>query len=628
MDYLLKASAILAICYFGYRWLLQRETFFNSNRLFLLIGQIIALLFPLIVIPIYVEVSPQPFNPLLISNISVNKQIIAKTISIERIFYWIYGLGVLFFFGKFMVHFLSLVKLIKGKSSKKIDGIHYVETEDTLAPFSFFNWVVYNPKTFKNDELQLILNHERVHVKQWHSIDVIFTQLTCIVFWFNPLAWYYKKALQQNLEFIADNYTQSKTDCKQSYQRLLLKASMPTHQLVMANNFYNSLIKKRILMLHTSKSNTLKSWKYALVIPALALFLMSFNTKTVYVTETVSQNEALTKTFTVSANSTDSELKEIESYFSDKAAKIKFTAISRNTDNTIKEVTIRTNHDGGTKFIKRMTVGPDNSETIKPFSVALSENKQDILFQFSEDEMTTVSRDHLTLNENVTRLSSKKILGEDEGLGENPLYIINDKQYQKADFKNRIYHVESITTINKEDGLKRYGEAGKDGVIIFNGKTTFETEEENNNLIAVITKDFSDSDLKSTQARFQKENVTIIFSKIIRNSKNEITGITINYESKVSHGNHFINGDMPINTIQLNLDLESNNLMVGNMSPFPEDANLLILLNDKEITIEEMNALNPTTIQSTNVITDKNQFKKYGAKGKDGVVIITTKNEK
>ncbi|TYB79519.1 M56 family metallopeptidase [Bizionia myxarmorum] len=627
MEYLLKASALIVLFYVSYKWFLQGETFFNSNRWFLFSGLIIGLFLPLLVIPVYMEVAPQNFTPIIISDGSFTEQQIPEGISLTEVLFSIYGAGVLFFFGKFTINMLSLFTLIKRTSPKRSNGIHYVTTEAALAPFSFFNWIVYNPDSFKHEELQLILNHERVHVKQWHSLDVIFSQLFCIIFWFNPIIWFYKKELQQNLEFIADHEAQSETDCKQSYQRLLLKASIPTHQLVMTNNFYNSLIKKRIIMLHKSKSNILNSWKYALVIPALALFLMSFNTETVYVAKTVSLNETLTKSFTVSANTSNSELKEIETYFSDKTAKIKFTAISRNSDQTIKEVTIRTHHDGDTKFIKRMTVEPDNSETIKPFSIRLSEDEKDILFQFSEKETTSVSKDYLTFGEKATRLKSKKVLGEDDGLGENPLYIINGKHYRQQDLNQRKYNIsESIEVINKKDAIKTYGEAGKDGVIIFNGKTTFETKKPENNFIVVITKDLSDSDLNATKKRFLEENVTLNFDKIKRNSDGELIGIRIKYESKVSKGAHSVNGESAIEPIQLKLDVENFNFNVSNMQPISQDAKILILLNDKEISRKEMDAIDPSTIIKTDVIKDNDLLEKYGDKGKNGVILITTGN--
>ncbi|UPS90475.1 hypothetical protein [Bizionia sp. M204] len=133
---------------------------------------------------------------------------------------------------------------------------------------------------------------------------------------------------------------------------------------------------------------------------------------------------------------------------------------------------LKKKHEAGTKYAKRVTVKNDKQETIKPFSLRLTENKQDILFQFSDDEITRVSKDRITFGKTATtQLGTEKVIQEDQGLGENPLYIINGKPYKKEDLKHENYTIsERITAINKTEGLKRYGEAGKDGVIIFEGK--------------------------------------------------------------------------------------------------------------------------------------------------------------
>ncbi|MFD2550252.1 M56 family metallopeptidase [Bizionia sediminis] len=543
MDYLLKASAVLTIFYVCYIWFLQRETFFNSNRWFLLIGQFFAFLLPLLVIPIYVTVAPEVFKASSRSNMPITAASVATLPSIETVLIWIYIAGVVFFFGKFTINILSLSQLVRSQPSKKMAGIYYTETTNTAAPFSFFNNIVYNPHNFSAKELELILNHERVHVRQWHSADVLISQLSCVVLWFNPVSWLYKKAVQQNLEFIADGKTQSKAKCQQSYQRLLLKVSLPTKHQELVNSFNSSLIKKRIYMLQQSKSNTLKSWKYALLIPVLALFLMSFNTQEVYISEATFQAQNSSKKHIVTASTSDADLAKIESDMSNTHVVLKFSDISRNADNTIREIYIKTKHSGGSRYNKRVTVKNDKQKTIKPFSLQLTANKQDILFQFSDDEATLVAKDRITFGkEATTRLGTQKTLSEADGLGENPLYIINGKTYRKETLKHPAHFTtaKSITIINKKEGLKRYGAAGKDGVIIFEGISGFKT------------------------------------------------------------------------------------LDTATTKPHAGEAKPLILLNDEEITREKMDSIDPKTIIKTDVITNAAELEKYGSKAKDGVIIIST----
>lgn len=127
---------------------------------------------------------------------------------------WIYGAGVLFFFIRFTLQFYALSLVLIRNNKQKYKGYSIVESKDDVAPFSFFNWIVYNPDQFDENELRQIITHERVHVRQWHSLDVLFSQLTSIILWFNPFIWMYRKTLEQNLEFIADQGTQNNVDCK------------------------------------------------------------------------------------------------------------------------------------------------------------------------------------------------------------------------------------------------------------------------------------------------------------------------------------------------------------------------------------------------------------------------------
>ena len=198
MEYLLKASAVIALFYLCFYVFLKKETFFQHNRWFLLIGLVIALLFPLIVIPVYITVEPivVPETLMYFENTTPN------LVSLETIFDWtsllpiLYGIGFTVFLIQFIFQFGSLVLLLMKNPKHKDELFTYVIVQNKISPFSFFKWIVYNPHTFEKDELNLILTHEKVHAKQLHSIDILLTQMACVVFWFNPLIWLYRSRLQ------------------------------------------------------------------------------------------------------------------------------------------------------------------------------------------------------------------------------------------------------------------------------------------------------------------------------------------------------------------------------------------------------------------------------------------------
>ena len=254
MEYLLKASAVVTIFYVCYKLFLQRDTFFQSNRWFLLIGLVTSFILPFVIIPIHIEYTPTLLENLTFTETMTPVEVIEEPFNIWNYLFIGYLIGVILFTLRLGSQFASLFSLIKNNKTYKRLDYTYVESCNDTLPFSFFKWLVYNPNQFKKEELTHIISHEKVHIKQHHSIDIILSQLAAIIFWFNPIIWFYKKDLQQNLEFIADYKAQNQTVCKKNYQQLLLKISVPNHHMVLTNNFYNSLIKKRIIMLHKSKS--------------------------------------------------------------------------------------------------------------------------------------------------------------------------------------------------------------------------------------------------------------------------------------------------------------------------------------------------------------------------------------
>ena len=245
----------------------------------LFIGLLTAFLIPFLVIPIYIEYTPIKLPNYIFNGAYTVPLDTGKTpLTLLDYVSIIYFIGVVFFSIRFVIQLISLGSIILQSKRKKHGRYTFVQSSNAVSPFSFFNWIVFNPKTFSESELEQIITHEKIHAKHYHSVDILIAHIACIILWCNPIVWFYNKDLKQNLEFIADEKTQRQFNRK-SYQTILLKTSMPTHQLALTNNFYTSLIKKRIVMLHQSRSKKSNQFKYALVIPLLALFLISCNSE-------------------------------------------------------------------------------------------------------------------------------------------------------------------------------------------------------------------------------------------------------------------------------------------------------------------------------------------------------------
>ena len=127
MEYLLKASAVIFIFYICYKLFLQRETFFKSNRLFLIAGLVTAIIFPFIVIPVYIEYVPVVQN-FIVPNSGVTSTTVEESFNFTQLVYFIYGAGSLFFLIKLSTEFTSLLHIIKKKNNR------YTSIESGIKP--------------------------------------------------------------------------------------------------------------------------------------------------------------------------------------------------------------------------------------------------------------------------------------------------------------------------------------------------------------------------------------------------------------------------------------------------------------------------------------------------------------
>ena len=327
-----KSAVLITLFYFVYKGFLHKETYFKSIRYFLLTGIIAAVILPFIIIPIYVETEfVQPAFEVIESTFIKSTTSSYSTFNWAGIMLFSYFVVAAYFIIRLGIQLLSIGVLIYKNKCVKEGSYYFVEIADEITPFSFFNFIVYNPDRFSKTELDQILAHEKVHANQQHSIDTIMANLLVAFQWFNPFAWLYKKDIEQNLEFIADKCALKVSKSQRSYQQLLLKTSIPNYQMALANNFYNSLLKKRIIMLQSKKSNSKSQWKIALILPLLIAFLFAFNTKTIAQKKEV-KKVVVKETIEIYARmitkeSTKDELAEVSKSFAEKGLDVKFSGV-------------------------------------------------------------------------------------------------------------------------------------------------------------------------------------------------------------------------------------------------------------------------------------------------------------
>lgn len=198
-------------------------------------------------------------------------------ISIASIIFMVYILGVLIFLGRIIVLFHWLFKTIRKSQVHYIDGVQVIYMDDKLPPFSFLGYAFLNKELISNQSEEIVA-HEKAHINQMHSFDLLLAHSLSIFQWFNPFVWFLQKAIKTNHEYLADSNVVNNGYSLFDYQELLLNQfiSIPSVQLV--NNFNLISIKNRINMMNKIKSGFAAKFKALLVIPtALFAFILFAN---------------------------------------------------------------------------------------------------------------------------------------------------------------------------------------------------------------------------------------------------------------------------------------------------------------------------------------------------------------
>lgn len=593
MEYLLKASIVLIVFYSCYYIFLRKETFFNQNRWFLLTGLIISVVFPLVVIPVHITIEPQSVTQQLYAytdTASVVNEQQAEIIDWKNLFFNIYIIGLTLFLIQFLFQFGSLIWLLLTNPKNK-DGIYtYVIVNNKISPFSFFKWIVFNPKNYTAKELQLILIHEKVHAKQLHSFDILTIQLACVVFWFNPLIWLYRKQLKQNLEYIADFETQTQTQNNKTYQHLLLKTSISNHNTVLINTFYNSLIKERIIMLQKSRSNKKNQWKYLVMLPILAGLLMSMNTETIYIAseDYMTQQPNNTESSDVkhleivfNNSMSDAQLEDIKKELQSNGITMTIKRLKRNDKGLISDINIEFNTVNGSA-----NYNASADDGIKPF-----------YFRVDDDGSFGVG----PLNKNEVILVEEIHRGHSKDDSKPNVFIFKDGD------EDEVIEV-------KEDSTGKYTINRKAGY-------TFIFKENNDE--DILHKDHDTLRIVTLNRNISKnDSIRFIGYKI--DSTEVIKSFKIRTDNYFEHDN-----DVKVIESGKNVSLfspKSNSAKVRFLSD--DNAKPLIIVNGERMSYDLIKNLNPDQIDSMNILKGDDAIYTYGNKAKDGVIIIKLKDLK
>lgn len=294
--YIISTSVCLSLFVLTYLLFLKENTRFNLCRFYLIAAILFSFIIPFITIDVgfsFISKNETITNlakPTIAEKIEVQELEAANPVQIETrnwdIDYKQIG-GIillsisLLLFVRFIFRFGSIILIhTSGNRYENEDGTNLIFTDRTDNAFSFLGYIFINPLKFTDEEKRLIIEHEREHIKHFHSIDLILIELLIVLQWFNPFAYIARRKLIEIHEFIADNGVIQKGADPYSYQNLLLSVVSSSCLPTVGNQLSALITKKRIAMIGKPLNQTGRWINFLILVPitiALIIGISAFS---------------------------------------------------------------------------------------------------------------------------------------------------------------------------------------------------------------------------------------------------------------------------------------------------------------------------------------------------------------
>ncbi|QKJ28913.1 M56 family metallopeptidase [Mucilaginibacter mali] len=282
----------------AYRVFLQNERMYRFNRFYLLFSLLFSAAVPFITITTHPQSLPVSYqhavervftssqttatssplaqHPQILPDVDPNPVITAISIILA-----VYAFVTLVLLGRFMINLYRINRSITQNQRIELDDTQLVLTDASVIPHSFLNYVFVNRDDYPDGLEPQIICHEQAHVRQRHSLDVLLVEMMQVLCWFNPFIPFYRRAIQLNHEFLADEavISQSIYDTI-DYQYLLLAKASQANSIHLASQFNYQTTKKRLTMMTKNTTFAKAIGKQLLMLPVAALAVLLFSEKT------------------------------------------------------------------------------------------------------------------------------------------------------------------------------------------------------------------------------------------------------------------------------------------------------------------------------------------------------------
>jgi N-acetylmuramoyl-L-alanine amidase/beta-lactamase regulating signal transducer with metallopeptidase domain len=302
IDFIIKSSLSLIVFLGFYHLVLEREKMHHFNRFYLLITILISLIIPLHTFEI-IKIVPvinniEPINSVITSSLVPEKEFqgdfnqIKESVNFTPIILWsLYGIISMLLLIRFVKNIWKLILKSKSNPIVKYKNARLVLVEEKILPHTFLNSIFINFDDYNKRKIEdELYSHELVHVNQKHTLDILFIEFLKVIFWFNPIFIFFKKAIQLNHEFLADEEIVKSYNNVPFYQNLLLQKSNTNQTIYLASNLNYSVTKKRLIMMTKSTSQKVAVFKKIAIVPILTILIYFFCIKIVAQEKVISIN--------------------------------------------------------------------------------------------------------------------------------------------------------------------------------------------------------------------------------------------------------------------------------------------------------------------------------------------------
>jgi outer membrane biosynthesis protein TonB len=277
--YLAEANLYLGVFYLAYCLFLTKETYYQLTRAYLLFACVVSFILPVLQIgalkPVETAVAttvaytlPEYTGPQEYLPINTAPVVMEHHLTVDDYLIYIYFIGAAIAFILLMVKLFVLFKLMRNAKRIAQDKHMLVYLPQTNVAFSFFNYLFIGAEAHGANT---IIRHELVHIRQKHSVDIVFVELLKVVSWFNPFIYLLQNSLKTVHEYIADEQTAAFETDALTYSSFLVNNAYGAGGSSITHSFFNyNLLKKRIVMLNQKRSGNLARLRYLVTVPLCA----------------------------------------------------------------------------------------------------------------------------------------------------------------------------------------------------------------------------------------------------------------------------------------------------------------------------------------------------------------------